>query len=229
MVWREVGSRSTGSCTEAEVDGRQETAGSGGVSGHERETRKYHRRARKPGGDGEADRTRSRRECRAAAAVPTGASATTILEWLDERHPVRFGRSQLRTLQRGSETTSPSCPILSAGPPLAARRRWILHGTGSHHRWRALQTPAVPPGAESWRYAEVCFGEKALVQGLQGAVGAGRCTLRTDNLSAATHDLKNSSGRADARYEAVLTHYEVESTRINPRSHENGVVEQGGV
>ena len=53
--------------------------------------------------------------------------------------------------------------------------------------------------------------------------------VRTDNLSAATHDLKNSSGRAmNARYEAVLTHYGVESTRINPRSsHENGVVEQG--
>ena len=27
-------------------------------------------------------------------------SATTILEWLDERHPGRLGRSQLRTLQR---------------------------------------------------------------------------------------------------------------------------------
>ena len=27
-------------------------------------------------------------------------SATTILEWLDERHPGRFSRSQLRTLQR---------------------------------------------------------------------------------------------------------------------------------
>ena len=27
-------------------------------------------------------------------------SATTILEWLDERHPGRFGSSQLRTLQR---------------------------------------------------------------------------------------------------------------------------------
>ena len=27
-------------------------------------------------------------------------SATSILEWLDERHPGRFGRSNLRTLQR---------------------------------------------------------------------------------------------------------------------------------
>ena len=85
-----------------------------------------------------------------------------------------------------------------------------------------------------WRYAEVCFGETfgALVQGLQGALwelGGVPRVVRTDNLSAATHDLKNSSGRAmNARYEAVLTHYGVESTRINPRSsHENGVVEQG--
>ena len=38
-----------------------------------------------------------------------------------------------------------------------------------------------------------------------------------------------SRGRAlNARYEAVLAHYGVKSTRTNPRSsHENGVVEQG--
>ncbi len=69
-------------------------------------------------------------------------------------------------------------------------------------------------------------------EGLQGALwelGGVPRVVRTDNLSAATHDLKNSSGRAmNARYEAVLTHYGVESTRTNPRSsHENGVVEQG--
>ena len=53
--------------------------------------------------------------------------------------------------------------------------------------------------------------------------------VRTDNLSAATHELRDSKGRAmNARYEAVLAHYGVEHTRTNPRSsHENGVVEQG--
>ena len=53
--------------------------------------------------------------------------------------------------------------------------------------------------------------------------------VRTDNLSAATHELRDSRGRAlNAKYEAVLDHYGVESTRTNPRSsHENGVVEQG--
>ena len=67
------------------------------------------------------------------------------------------------------------------------------------------------------------------VQGALWELGGVPRVVRTDNLSAATHDLKNSSGRAmNARYEAVLTHYGVESTRTNPRSsHENGVVEQG--
>ena len=52
--------------------------------------------------------------------------------------------------------------------------------------------------------------------------------VRTDNLSAATHDLKDSRGRVlNARYKAVLDHYGVEHTRTNSRSsHENGVVEQ---
>ena len=52
--------------------------------------------------------------------------------------------------------------------------------------------------------------------------------VRTDNLSAATHELRDSRGRAvNAGYEAVLAHYGLEATRTNPRaSHENGVVEQ---
>ena len=84
-----------------------------------------------------------------------------------------------------------------------------------------------------WSYAEVCFGETfaALAKGLQGALwelGGVPRVVRTDNLSAATHELRDSRGRAmNARYEAVLVHYGVESTRTNRRSsHENGVVEQ---
>ena len=85
-----------------------------------------------------------------------------------------------------------------------------------------------------WSDEEVCFGETfgALVKGLQGALwelGGVPRVVRTDNLSAATHELRDSRGRAmNARYEAVLAHYGVEHTRTNPRSsHENGVVEQG--
>jgi hypothetical protein len=51
---------------------------------------------------------------------------------------------------------------------------------------------------------------------------------RSDNLSAATHELKDSGGRdLTKRFKAVLEHYGMESTRIKPRkSHENGVAEK---
>ena len=171
-------------------------------------------------------------------------SATTILEWLDERHPDRFGRSNLRTLQR------------------RIRDHRALHGPDREVYFQQEHPPGreaqvdfthcgelgVTIGGEpfrhllfhlvlthsGWSYAEVCFGETfgALVKGLQGALwemGGVPQVVRTDNLSAATHDLKNSRGRTmNPRYEAVLAHYGVEATRTNPRSsHENGVVEQG--
>lgn len=171
-------------------------------------------------------------------------SATTILEWLDERHPCRFGRSQLRTLQRrirdyralhgpdrevyfqqehppGLEaqvdfTHCSELGVTVGGEPF---RHLLFHLVLSH---------------SGWSYAQVCLGETfaALVKGLQGALwelGGVPKVVRTDNLSAATHELRDSRGRAlNARYEAVLTHYGMKSTRTNPRSsHENGVVEQG--
>ena len=170
-------------------------------------------------------------------------SATTILEWLDERHPGRFGSSHLRTLQRrirdyrafhgpdrevyfqqdhppGREaqvdfTDCSGLGVTIGGEPF---RHLLFHLVLSH---------------SGWSYAEVCFGETfaALVKGLQGALwelGGVPRVVRTDNLSAATHELRDSRGRAmNASYEAVLAHYGVEATRTNPRSsHENGVVEQ---
>ena len=52
--------------------------------------------------------------------------------------------------------------------------------------------------------------------------------LRSDNLSAATHELPLSGGRAlTRRYQGLLDHYGLQSTRISPsKAHENGVVEQ---
>ena len=127
-------------------------------------------------------------------------SATTILEWLDERHPGRFGRSQLRTLQRrirdyralhgpdrevyfqqdhppGREaqvdfTHCTELGVTIGGEPF---RHLLFHLVLSH---------------SGWRYAEVCFGETfgALVQGLQGALwelGGVPRVVRTDSLSIA--------------------------------------------
>jgi hypothetical protein len=85
-----------------------------------------------------------------------------------------------------------------------------------------------------WRSVSLAFGEtfEALVAGLQEALwalGGAPEIARSDNLSAATHELKESQGRSlTKRFSAVLDHYGMESTRIRPRkSHENGVVEKG--
>ena len=171
-------------------------------------------------------------------------SATTILEWLDERHPGRFGRSQLRTLQRRMRDhralQGPDREVYFQQDHPSGREAQVdfTHCSGlgvtiGGESFRHLLFHLVLSHS-GWSYAEVCFGETfaALVKGLQGALwelGGVPRVVRTDNLSAATHDLRNSRGRAvNARYEAVLTHYGVEATRTNPRSsHENGVMEQG--
>ena len=84
-----------------------------------------------------------------------------------------------------------------------------------------------------WRWVSVAFGEtyEALVRGIQDALwalGGVPEVLRSDNLSAATHELKHSGGRAlNERFRGMLDHYGMVSTRIRPgESHENGVVEQ---
>ena len=52
--------------------------------------------------------------------------------------------------------------------------------------------------------------------------------LRSDNTSAATHEVRRSGGRVlNDNYAALLDHYGLRSTRINRgQSHENGVAEQ---
>ena len=83
-----------------------------------------------------------------------------------------------------------------------------------------------------WRYAEVTTGETflALKQGLQNALwtlGGVPEVVRSDNTSAATHELKGSRGRTlNDNYATLLDHYGLGSTRINRgKSHENGVAE----
>jgi hypothetical protein len=84
-----------------------------------------------------------------------------------------------------------------------------------------------------WLWACVAFGEtlEALSEGMQGALFTlGGCPEvgRTDNLSAATRELRRSRGRSlTVRFEALLNHFGMLSTRIHPgRSHENGGAEK---
>jgi len=84
-----------------------------------------------------------------------------------------------------------------------------------------------------WRFVELAFTEtfEALVKGLQGArwaLGGVPERIRQDNLSAATHELAKTGGRAlTRRFADVVDHYGFQSSRIQPgESHENGVVEK---
>jgi hypothetical protein len=79
----------------------------------------------------------------------------------------------------------------------------------------------------------VAFGEtfEALVEGVQGALwelGGVPEVGRSDNLSAATHELKKAKGRGlNRRFKAVLDHYDMGSSRIEPgKPNENGVAEK---
>ena len=102
-----IGHRSAGSATEAEANGRQGTTSGGGGIWYERAD----------GADVAARQAAVGEEGQAEVANPTGPvrrgvgrggrapsaerregalRATTILEWLDERHPGRFSLSQLR-------------------------------------------------------------------------------------------------------------------------------------
>ncbi len=84
-----------------------------------------------------------------------------------------------------------------------------------------------------WRHVRIASSETfmALKSGLQAALWElGGCpkVIRSDNLSAATHELRRKRGRdLNWTYRQLLEHYGLESTRSNPRkAHENGVVEQ---
>ena len=84
------------------------------------------------------------------------------------------------------------------------------------------------------RLAEVATGETflALREGLQGTLwtlGGVPQVVRSDNTSAATHEMRRSRGRAlNDTYKTLLDHYSLRSTCINSgQSHENGVAEQG--
>ncbi len=85
-----------------------------------------------------------------------------------------------------------------------------------------------------WHFVELAFSEtfEALRRGLQNALlalGGVPATVRSDNLSAATHELEVTGGRAlTRRFADVLDHFGLVSSRIQPgEAHENGVVEKG--
>jgi transcriptional regulator with XRE-family HTH domain len=170
--------------------------------------------------------------------------ATTLLDWLGELHPGRFAPGQLRTLQRRMREWralhGPAREVYFEQQAVPGREAQL----DFTHANSLQVTIAGEPfdhllfelllRYSGWRFVQLAYGEtyEALVEGLQNALwtlGGVPEVARSDNLSAATHELKKTGGRAlNERFAAVLAHYGLCSTRIRPgQSHENGAVEQG--
>ena len=168
--------------------------------------------------------------------------ATTIIEWLEERHPGRFSASQLRTLQRRLQDWrvlhGPEREVYFPQEHPPGREAQIdftrcnalgVSLGGRPYRHLLFQFVLSHSG---WRYAEVASGETflALKQGVQAALwslGGAPQVIRSDNTSALTHELRHSRGRAlNDAYAELLDHYGLRSSLTNPGSgHENGVAE----
>jgi hypothetical protein len=170
--------------------------------------------------------------------------AKTIFEELEARYPGRFKPGQRRTLERRVRDWR---ALSGPGKEVFFSQEHPPGREGAFDFTRASKLEVRIAGellvhllfvfklsCSGWTWVQVAFGEtyEAMVEGLQGALwalGGVPEIVRHDNLSAATHELKRSGGRAlTQRFQGVLDHYGLGSTRIRPgEAHENGVAEKG--
>lgn len=171
-----------------------------------------------------------------------GLEAKTIFARLCERPDSAFTEGQLRTLQRKIKRWraehGPHKEVMfpqQHRPGEYAQSDFTsmndlgisIDGEPFDHLVYHLVLPY-----SQWETGMVCFSEsyETLIGGFQRAVAElGRVPHkhRTDNLSAATHDLKDGGRAFNERYLGAMAHYGVEADRNTPgRAHENGSVEQ---
>ena len=171
-----------------------------------------------------------------------GLQAKTVFEELGRRYPGRFQAGQLRTLQRRfrdwralrgaarevyfAQRHHPGEQSQSDFTDLRALGVSIAGAAFAHLAYHFVLTYS------NWESVKLCYTEtfEALSEGLQEALwrlGGVPVEHRTDNLSAATHELAKSRGRGlTRRYRELLEHYGLRGSTNTPgRAHENGDVE----
>jgi hypothetical protein len=171
-----------------------------------------------------------------------GLQAKTVFSDLNERYPGRFGAGTLRTLQRRFHVwRARSGPEREVYFPQIHRP-----GVQAQSDFTDMRALEVRLGGEpfphllyhfvltysNWEAVSICPSEsfESLSAGLQGALwrlGGVPLEHRTDNLSAATHELADSRGRDfTVRYRELLDHYGLRASRNFPgNAHENGDIE----
>lgn len=174
--------------------------------------------------------------------IAPGLEAKTIFERLCEREDVSFTEGQLRTLQRRIKTWR-AVHGLDKEVMFAQEHR---PGEYAQSDFTSMKDLGITIGGEpfdhllyhfvlpysNWETGMICFSEtfEALIAGFQrGVEQLGRVPgkHRTDNLSAATHDLKDGRRAFNERYLGAMAHYGVLADRNTPgRANENGDVEQ---
>ena len=168
--------------------------------------------------------------------------ARTLLADLEKRHPGGFREGQVRTLQRRMRRWralhGPEREVFFQQEHIPGRECAIdfTHGKELEVTIRGELLDhllfELVLSFSGWTWACLSYSEtfEALSSGIQGALWAlGGCPEvgRSDNLSAATHQLQGGGRSLTRRYRDLLEHYGMRSTRIKPgKSHENGVVEQ---
>jgi hypothetical protein len=169
--------------------------------------------------------------------------ATGVLSWLQDKHPGEYEDGLLRTLQRRIRDWramhGPAKEVFFEQQHVPGREAAFdftdcteLGVTIAGQVFLHLLFEFVL-SYSGWTWVSLAFAEtyEAMAAGIQGALwdlNGVPAVLRSDNLSAATHDLRRDNGRTlTQRYKSLLDHYGAISTRIQPgESHENGVVEQ---
>jgi hypothetical protein len=172
-----------------------------------------------------------------------GLEAKTVFEEIQRRHPECFSTGQVRTLQRRfrdwralhgpeQEVFFPQVSIPGEQGQSDFTEMNSVEVTISGELLRHLIYHFVLPFS-NWEQVSIAYSEnfEALSEGLQeslwrlGGVPGGH---RTDNLSAATHELIRTRGRGfTERYLELLTHYGMKPSKNHPGNpHENGDVEQ---
>ena len=157
-----------------------------------------------------------------------------LFKALCRRHPGRFQPGQLRTLQRRVRdwrVQSGADREVSFEQVAVPGREAAFDFTDGSDLGVTLWGVPFPHllfewvlSYSKWTYVALAVSEtfEALVAGLRGALwtlGAVPAVLRHDNLSAATHKLKRSGGRQlTARFQQVMDHYGLRSSRIQPET-----------
>ncbi len=212
--------------------------------------RKYRRLGKLPSEVGAAHGWRTRSdpfeavwaEAEALLEQDSGLQAKTVFEELQRRHPGEYQAGQLRTLQRRfrhwralhgadkevyfAQAHRPGEQCQSDFTVMDALGVRIAGEAFPHLLYHFVLTYS------NWESVSLCYSEtfEALSEGFQGALwrlGGVPEEHRTDNLSAATHELAKSRGRGfSERYQELLDHYGMRGSKNTPgRGHENGDVE----